>query len=50
MALTSLGKLDAIDVEVVLFGHGDPWTEGLQRALEVIRETASGFLSSNRRR
>lgn len=37
MALASLAHLDAIDAEVVLFGHGDPWTGGLRQALEVAR-------------
>jgi glyoxylase-like metal-dependent hydrolase (beta-lactamase superfamily II) len=40
MALTSLTRLDAIDAQVVLFGHGDPWTDGLGRALEMARGTA----------
>jgi glyoxylase-like metal-dependent hydrolase (beta-lactamase superfamily II) len=37
MALRSLDRLDAIDAETVLFDHGDPWTGGLRRALEVAR-------------
>jgi glyoxylase-like metal-dependent hydrolase (beta-lactamase superfamily II) len=40
MALASLARLDPIDADVVLFGHGDPWTGGLRRALEIARETA----------
>ena len=39
-ALSSLARLDPIDAEVVLFGHGEPWTGGLPRALEIARETA----------
>jgi glyoxylase-like metal-dependent hydrolase (beta-lactamase superfamily II) len=39
-ALASLARLDPIDAEVVLFGHGDPWTGGLPRALEIVRGTA----------
>jgi hypothetical protein len=39
-ALTSLARLDPIDANVVLFGHGEPWTEGLARALGIARETA----------
>lgn len=35
MALASLGRLEGVDAEVVLFGHGDPWTGGLRRALEI---------------
>jgi hypothetical protein len=26
-----------IDAETVLVAHGDPWTGGLQRALEIVR-------------
>jgi glyoxylase-like metal-dependent hydrolase (beta-lactamase superfamily II) len=37
MALASLARLDVIDAEVVLVGHGDPWTGGLRQALEVAR-------------
>jgi len=40
IALASLAHLDPIDAKVVLFGHGEPWTGGLQRALEIARETA----------
>jgi glyoxylase-like metal-dependent hydrolase (beta-lactamase superfamily II) len=40
MALASLAHLDPVDAKVVLFGHGDPWTDGLPRALEIARETA----------
>ncbi len=39
-ALASLVRLDPIDANVVLFGHGEPWTDGLPRALEIARETA----------
>jgi glyoxylase-like metal-dependent hydrolase (beta-lactamase superfamily II) len=36
-AFDSLARLDELDAEAVLFGHGDSWTEGLQRALEIVR-------------
>lgn len=36
-ALASLAQFDDLDVEAVLFGHGDPWREGLGRALELVR-------------
>jgi glyoxylase-like metal-dependent hydrolase (beta-lactamase superfamily II) len=36
-ALASLSRLDGIDAETVLFGHGEPWTGGLDRALELAR-------------
>jgi glyoxylase-like metal-dependent hydrolase (beta-lactamase superfamily II) len=48
MALASLERLDAIDAEVVVFGHGDPWTGGLARALEIVRDSADGSLGSRR--
>jgi glyoxylase-like metal-dependent hydrolase (beta-lactamase superfamily II) len=32
-ALASLDRLEAIDAELVLFAHGEPWTGGLRRAL-----------------
>jgi len=41
MALASLAHLDPIDAKVVLFGHGEPWTDGLPRALEIARGTAN---------
>ncbi|MGH3032160.1 MAG: MBL fold metallo-hydrolase [Gaiellaceae bacterium] len=37
-AMASLGRLDGLDAEIVLFGHGDPWPGGLGRALEIVRE------------
>jgi glyoxylase-like metal-dependent hydrolase (beta-lactamase superfamily II) len=40
IAVGSLARLDALDAEVVLVGHGDPWTGGLRRALEIVRENA----------
>jgi glyoxylase-like metal-dependent hydrolase (beta-lactamase superfamily II) len=40
IALASLARLDPIDAQIVLFGHGEPWTDGLQRALEIACETA----------
>jgi glyoxylase-like metal-dependent hydrolase (beta-lactamase superfamily II) len=37
LALASLDRLEPFDLETVLFGHGDPWTAGSRRALEVVR-------------
>lgn len=37
-ALASLDRLDDVDAEVVLFGHGDPWRDGSRRALETVRD------------
>lgn len=36
-AAASLDRLDGIQADLVLFGHGDPWRGGLARALEVVR-------------
>jgi glyoxylase-like metal-dependent hydrolase (beta-lactamase superfamily II) len=36
-AMASLGRLHGLDVETVLFGHGDPWSGSLARALETAR-------------
>jgi glyoxylase-like metal-dependent hydrolase (beta-lactamase superfamily II) len=38
IALASLDRLDAVDADTVLPAHGDPWTEGLRRAIEITRE------------
>jgi glyoxylase-like metal-dependent hydrolase (beta-lactamase superfamily II) len=37
-AMASLERLEGFEPEVVLFGHGDPWTQGLDRAIGIIRE------------
>lgn len=37
--MTALDRLDELAAEVVLLGHGDPWHDGLGRALEVARES-----------
>jgi glyoxylase-like metal-dependent hydrolase (beta-lactamase superfamily II) len=42
MALASLKRLDGIDAETVLFGHGEPWSSGLPEALELARESSDG--------
>lgn len=36
-ALTSLARLDDLDATYVLPGHGEPWTGGVQSALEAVR-------------
>jgi glyoxylase-like metal-dependent hydrolase (beta-lactamase superfamily II) len=40
LALASLDRLDPIAAETVLVAHGDPWTGGLKRALEIARGAA----------
>jgi glyoxylase-like metal-dependent hydrolase (beta-lactamase superfamily II) len=37
-ARSSLQQLEGLDAEIVLFGHGDPWTQGVDRAVELARE------------
>lgn len=37
-ALQSLGALERIDAGVVLFGHGEPWTDGPAAAVQQARE------------
>jgi glyoxylase-like metal-dependent hydrolase (beta-lactamase superfamily II) len=39
-ALASLTRLEELDAEIVLFGHGDPWSEGARRAVELVRARA----------
>jgi glyoxylase-like metal-dependent hydrolase (beta-lactamase superfamily II) len=36
-AHASLERFDSIAADVVLFGHGDPWTHGVAKALERVR-------------
>ena len=45
IALASLDRLDAVDAEVVLPAHGDPWTGGSSRALEIARENFYEIIS-----
>lgn len=39
-ALESLARLEQFDAAIVLFGHGDPWTQGSRKAIEFVRERA----------
>jgi glyoxylase-like metal-dependent hydrolase (beta-lactamase superfamily II) len=41
IALASLDRLAAVDAETVLPAHGDPWTGGLRRAIEMTRDNPS---------
>jgi glyoxylase-like metal-dependent hydrolase (beta-lactamase superfamily II) len=41
-ALTAIDRLDGVYAEIVLFGHGDPWTKGLPRAQQIVRDRARG--------
>jgi glyoxylase-like metal-dependent hydrolase (beta-lactamase superfamily II) len=36
--LDSLTKLEGLDVQTMLFGHGDPWTQGAEAAIRRARE------------
>jgi len=37
-AVASLPRLEAVSAELVLPGHGDPWTGGIQEAIRLVRE------------
>jgi glyoxylase-like metal-dependent hydrolase (beta-lactamase superfamily II) len=38
IALASLDRLEAVDANVVLPAHGEPWIGGSARAVEIARE------------
>ena len=40
-ALSSLDRLETLDAQTVLFGHGEPWTDGIGSAVERARARAS---------
>src|SRR3954447_20372003 len=37
-AVTSLKRIEDIDASYVLPGHGDPWTDGVSRAVQLVRQ------------
>jgi glyoxylase-like metal-dependent hydrolase (beta-lactamase superfamily II) len=41
-ALESLSRIEGVSADVVLPGHGDPWTGGVDEAIQRVRMTASG--------
>ena len=41
-ALDSLSAIEGVDADVMLFGHGDPWTQGTAAAVAAAR--ATGFV------
>jgi glyoxylase-like metal-dependent hydrolase (beta-lactamase superfamily II) len=41
-AVASLARLDALSADLVLPGHGDPWTGGVQEAVRQVRQGAAG--------
>ncbi len=41
-ALESLSRIEGVTANVVLPGHGDPWTGGVDKAIHRVRMTASG--------
>lgn len=43
LALASLGRLEDLDADVVLVGHGEPWTNGVREMVQIAR--ASGRTS-----
>ena len=40
-ALASLSRLEALDADLVLPGHGQPWTRGMGEAVRIVRERAA---------
>ena len=40
-AVASLPRLEAASADLVLPGHGDPWTGGIQEATQLVRERAA---------
>jgi glyoxylase-like metal-dependent hydrolase (beta-lactamase superfamily II) len=40
-AVASLTRLEEISADLVLPGHGDPWTDGIQEAIRQVREAAA---------
>jgi glyoxylase-like metal-dependent hydrolase (beta-lactamase superfamily II) len=40
-AVASLPRLEAASSDLVLPGHGDPWTGGIQEAIRLVRERAA---------
>jgi glyoxylase-like metal-dependent hydrolase (beta-lactamase superfamily II) len=40
-AVASLPRLEAISADLVLPGHGDPWTGGIPEAIRLVREGAA---------
>lgn len=40
-ALGSLARIEDVTVDLVLPGHGDPWTQGVQEAIRLVREVAA---------
>jgi glyoxylase-like metal-dependent hydrolase (beta-lactamase superfamily II) len=40
-ALASLDRLESLDAPTVLFGHGEPWTDGIASAVQRARERAA---------
>jgi glyoxylase-like metal-dependent hydrolase (beta-lactamase superfamily II) len=40
-AVASLARLEEISADLVLPGHGDPWTDGIQEAVRLVRQGAA---------
>ena len=40
-AVASLASIEDIAVDLVLPGHGDPWTGGVREAVQLVRKSAS---------
>jgi glyoxylase-like metal-dependent hydrolase (beta-lactamase superfamily II) len=40
-ALESLKRIEGVSSDLVLPGHGDPWTGGVEEAVRLVRESAA---------
>ncbi len=47
-AVASLRRLEAVSADLVLPGHGDPWTGGIQEAIRLVRERAAAARGGSR--
>ena len=47
-AVASLRRLEAVSADLVLPGHGDPWTGAIQEAIRLVRERAAAARGGSR--
>jgi glyoxylase-like metal-dependent hydrolase (beta-lactamase superfamily II) len=40
-ALESLSRIEDVPADIVLPGHGDPWTGGVREAVRLVRQSAA---------
>jgi glyoxylase-like metal-dependent hydrolase (beta-lactamase superfamily II) len=41
-AIRSLDRFEGLEADTVVFGHGDPWRQGLGKAVEAVRSAVAG--------